>query len=80
MQHPTSEQDNIPVIDPIETQVHEVPGKKFRMIALKMLRQLQDNSMRSGKQYLNKMESQDNREGQQHWSVKKEKIKNKKLV
>ena len=58
MQHPTSEQDNIPVIDPIETQVHEVPGKKFRMIALKMLRQLQDNSMRSGKQYLNKMESQ----------------------
>jgi len=28
------------------------------MIALKMLRQLQDNSMRSGKQYLNKMESQ----------------------
>ena len=29
---------------------------------------------------LNKMESQDNREGQQHWSVKKEKIKNKKLV
>ena len=37
-QHPTNEQDNIPVIDPIETQVYEVPGKKFRMIALKMLR------------------------------------------
>lgn len=48
-------QDNFPVTDPIEMEVHELPDKEFNMIVLNMPSQLQDNSVKSEKQYLNKM-------------------------
>lgn len=48
-------QDNFPVTDLIEMEVHELPDKEFNMIVLNMPSQLQDNSVKSEKQYLNKM-------------------------
>ena len=57
---PPKEYSKPPVTGPKEMEIQELPDKEFKIIVLKMLRELEKNTNNlalSGKQYKNKMSS-----------------------